>query len=226
MLYKEDSIAPIYNPRSDKKLDPKDKWSNQSGSFHAKVAMSLTDLFEITKNPDYKNAAIKLCEFALTKQDASGRFITDQTKNTTHLHPHSYTIEGLAYTGSTFNIQNFVDAAENAAIWMLGKIEDNALRELFNPETGKFNDFIRTDILAQAIRIGILFGKKKETESLRKTLIEYQFLEENSLHAGGLLYSKNNLHVNSWCSMFALQALALCNNPGLVFDTKKIELLI
>lgn len=226
MLNKDGSIAPIYNPRSDKKIEPKDKWSNQAGSFHAKVSLSFAELFEITKNPIYKNTAIKLCEFSLTKQDNSGRFITDSISNTTHLHPHSYTIEGLTYTGSMFNISSFIDAAQKASDWMLGKIQDATLRELFNPKTSEFNNFIRTDILAQAIRIGIIFNKPKEVEALRKTLLSYQFLEENSLHAGGFLYSRNNLHVNSWCSMFALQALALYNNPGLISTNKKVELLI
>jgi len=226
MLNNDGSIAPIYSPRSDKKLEPMDKWSNQSGSFHAKISMSFSELFEITGNIEYKNTAIKLCETALDKQDFSGRFITDRVSNTTHLHPHSYTIEGLTYTGSVFNIDSFIRAAEKATLWMLEKIQDGVLRELYNPKTDKFNDFIRTDILAQAIRIGILFNRTKEVEILKTALINYQYLEENSLHAGGLLYSKNNLHINSWCSMFALQALALYSNPSLIHKNKKIELLI
>ncbi len=219
------SFNSIYSAKTSANINPMDKWSNQPGSFHAKIALGMADLFEITNKIKYKEAAIKICEFALTKQDESGRFITDDITQTTHLHPHSYTIEGLIYAGATFKIQKFITQAEKAVKWMFKYVDKAGLNDIYDPKSAKFGLFQRSDILAQALRIGLIFNQDKA--SLLKTRLEnYQYLKENSQQSGGFVYNLQGRHLNSWCSMFALQALALERGYSLIGRNKKVELFI
>ncbi|MEW6407146.1 MAG: DapH/DapD/GlmU-related protein [Patescibacteria group bacterium] len=220
------SLAPIYSLKTNKTIETLDKWSTQSGTYHAKVALGLVDLFRITKNDIYKNAAIKLCKFTLTLQDKSGRFITNKKDNTTHIHPHSYAAEGLLYTGAILKIKEFVAAAKKSVEWSFKNLSGYGINELYNPFSNTFNDFQRSDILAQVLRLGIIFSlDSKKIEELASLLLAYQYNGQNK-QKGGFFYSKNDLHLNSWCSMFALQALALYQNKKLIGKNGKVELFI
>ncbi|MBU2103099.1 MAG: glycoside hydrolase family 88 protein, partial [Candidatus Omnitrophica bacterium] len=86
MQQEDGSLAPIYNARNNALfVATEPKWSNQPASFHAKVALGLVDLFEVTGDKKYYGAAARLCTYALTTQEAGGRFITDKFAGTTHL---------------------------------------------------------------------------------------------------------------------------------------------
>lgn len=237
---KDGSIAAIYSPKTNKTLETFDKWSNQSGAFHAKIALGLVDLYEVTSNQVYKDAAIKLCNFTLTLQDKTGRFITNKADNTTHIHPHCYAAEGLFYTGVHFRIKKFIIASQKASKWSFDNLSNYGINELYNPLTNTFNDFQRSDILAQLLRLGIIFSlDSKKIDELASLLLTYQY-KEGSRQDGGFLYSKNERHLNSWCTMFTLQALDFYNNKnsaknhgaclparqGSTFSGKKIELFI
>ncbi|HTZ11650.1 MAG TPA: hypothetical protein VMD04_04675 [Candidatus Margulisiibacteriota bacterium] len=227
MLQRDGSMAAIFNSGSKKGIESYDKWSNQPGAFHAKVSLGLVDLFEVTRDGRHKEAALELCDFAIGLQEASsGRFITNKSDNTTHLHPHSYAIEGLWYAGVNFGVSRFIDSARRATKWMLHQASGSGLNELYNPSSGKFNDFQRSDILAQALRLALLFGIKDRQEELKVALLQYQYRQEETVQEGGLFFSKDSRHLNSWCTMFALQALKLADNKELLPEGKKLELFI
>jgi len=217
MFKSNGSIAPVYNAVAGKCVEAEDKWSSQSGAFHAKVAMGLVLSAEITGEKKYLDAALGLCEFALLNQDPTGRFITDRASKTTHLHPHSYTAEGLWYVGIERGIAKFTEAALKAAKWAQSKVSVSGVNELYDPKTDSFNDFQRTDILAQTLRLGLIFSLKDKTEMLKACLLSYQYGGEMLDQRGGFAYSKESPHLNSWCSMFSLQALALCDDRNLLF---------
>lgn len=211
---KEDgSLAPIYDANIDEQIEPSDKWSNQSSGFHAKASMGLVDLFNITQKSVYKDAALNLCNYAISTQDKSGRFITDRLSKTTHLHPHSYAAEGLWYTGNSLKIPSFMKSAKKATEWVFTNIKSSGINELYEPAAGSFNDFQRTDILAQTLRLGIIYSMDNSKMCLLKEiLLSYQFLDDQSKQRGGFFYSRENKDINSWCSMFALQSLWLYDN--------------
>lgn len=215
MQNSDGSLNPIYQAKTNSKITNNDKWSNQPGSFLAKVSLGLIELFKVTGREEYKKAAVKLCEFALTKQDPSGRFITDESLKTTHLHPHCYTAEGLWYAGTLLTESNFTEAANRAVSWVIRHAGNMGINELYEPKSGSFNDFQRSDVLAQALRLGNIFCPNQGgVKLLKDALLEYQYINPGSAQNGGFFYSKKNRHVNSWCTMFALQAIALQRNYG------------
>ena len=98
-------------------------------------------------------------------------------------------------------------------------MEDGAIPKFF--ASNVFSEYFRTDVMAQVLRLGaVLYSLKLLPEEyipklnfLRKKLLETQYKDKNSQFGGFLfgytLDGKKKEHVNSWCSMFALQALEM-----------------
>ena len=218
MIKPDGLLWAIFDSVSGEKEDAPWKWSSQSGSYHAKLAMGFTDLFDVVGDELYKKAAIKLCRASLAFQEESGRFITSRTDGSTHLHPHSYSAEGLLYAGRYFGEVEFIDSAERAVRWALdNQTQDGGIPKKYDGKN--FIPFYRSDILAQILRLGtILCGVGKlsdeyelSLERLKDKLISFQYSGDES-QSGGFLYGTDlegteRQHLNSWCTMFALQAL-------------------
>lgn len=226
MQRKDGSFSAIYNVSTQKTHESFDKWSNQSGSFHSKIGLGLVDMFEATRNRKYIASAGRVCEYALTRQEKNGRFITNEADRTTNLHPHCYSIEGLLYTGSYLKEKKFIDSAKNAVIWIFDNLSSGRIDELYNPKTNSFNNFQRLDALSQSLRLGVIFEMdRKKLEELKNFILSHQYLKEGS-QTGGFFYSKSAEHINCWCTMFALQALAVYDNNKLIPNNKKLDLFV
>jgi len=227
MCKNDGSFYAIFNVNTKKTHESFDKWSNQSGSFHSKLGLGLVDIFDVTKNNRYIDAARAVCKYALTRQDKSGRFITNEADKTTNLHPHCYSTEGLLYVGSYLKEREFTDSAKKAVAWIFDNLSSGRIDELYNPETDSFNNFQRLDALSQSLRLGVMLEMdRSKAEQLRKFILEHQYIKSNDSHSGGFFYSKNTQHINCWCTMFALQALAVCADGALVPKDKKLDLFI
>ena len=203
------ALLPVFDPRRRAAATLDDgKWSNQRGGFLAKASLGLIDLFRVTGDRRYRDAAVRLCDYALSTQESSGRFITDRRSGTTNLHPHCYAAEGLLYTGTALEVARYIEAARSAVRWIFSSTSPGRINELYAPSTGAFNDVRRTDILAQALRLGIIFSCDAGLAELREELLNNQYRGGEAGQRGGFLYTGGGQHVNSWCTMFALQALA------------------
>jgi len=168
----------------------------------------------------YKQAALKLCRGSLSVQDACGRFVTSRTDKSTHLHPHSYSAEGLLYTGLFFDEEEFISSANRAVKWALdNQASDGGVPKKYDGK--KFIPYYRSDILAQILRLGTILCAtgnmdaryEPALEKLKEKLISFQHLDQGS-QSGGFLYGTDlegtqKMHLNSWCTMFALQALMM-----------------
>jgi uncharacterized protein YyaL (SSP411 family) len=215
----------VYNARTNQKIDDNWKWSTQSGSYLAKLALGFSDLFEATKAREYKDTVIELGEAAMKFQDPSGRFITSRTDGSTHLHPHMYSGEGLYYAGTRFGRKDFIESAVKAVRWAL----DNQAVDGGVPKKyvgNKFINYYRSDALAQVIRLGALLrgsgylaeSDMEKLEKAKKCLLSFQLLndeyQKGGFYYGYTLDGKKTDHINSWCTMFALQALLSLERVG------------
>jgi len=212
-----DEMHAVYNLKSKRFLDNAAKWGWQPGSYHAKAAIGLLDAAAATGNDDLTGKAMQLCENAIELQHKSGRFITNKSDNSTHLHPHCYSAEGLLYAGIKLKEEKFVGAAEKATEWaLLNQASDGGVNAFFD---GKWNRSQRSDVLAQVLRlaaalknIGRLQGIADEKiGALRKSLLSFQNMKAGE-QQGGFFYGQeldggNKNCLNSWCTMFAAQAL-------------------
>lgn len=218
MQKKDGLFYAAYDANNDQRIDTQEKWSTQSGSYHAKLAIGLLDLYSANKDEAFKRSALDICNASLKEQQGNGRFITQQNEKSTHMHPHCYSAEGLLYAGIILEKNKFVRSAENAIRWAL----DNHL-----PTGGvpckfvdrKFIGHERSDTLAQVLRTalylrnaGLMEQHDSKIERLRVRLLQFQ--KQDSKQRGGFFYgteldgTKRN-HINSWCSMFAIQSLVM-----------------
>ncbi len=212
-------IFPAFNLENGQVEAANDKWSRQSGSFHAKAILGLNRLFNLTHDQKYLTHAFRLSERACLDQKENGRFITQTDNGSTHLHPHSYTLEGLFYFGFSQNKPSLIEASRKGLEWILSsQHEDGTLYAFF--QDGQFLPYERADILAQTLRLSAImlgyapeFQKfKPKLDRLKKKLLSYQIQEEPQ--KGSFLYGQEengmiHRHANAWVSMFALQALWL-----------------
>jgi methionyl-tRNA formyltransferase len=188
-------------------------WSTQSGSFHSKIGIGLLNLFDITKEQRYKEAAVGLCNFALTKQKKDGQFLTYGKLLGTNLHPHSYSAEGLFVAGKYLNNEIFFKASQKATEWAVMNTKDGVAPRLKHDDTFNYNE--RVDILAQVYRLSRIFSlENMETAKLLNKIISYQSTESDNRCYGGFIFGKSSSgeklpHVNAWVSMFASQAIIL-----------------
>lgn len=218
-------FCPIFDVEKNKALTPGDKWSRQSGSFHAKALMPLQKLYEVTSNEEYRNCALKLIRKTISIQQKDGRFITQDSEGSTHLHPHIYSLEGLLSFGLLEGNPECLQSAENGIKWVLDRqLEEGSIYSFF--VDGKFLPYVRADILAQALRVGVILvqhgilkGYEENLRRLREKLLFYQMTagSEN----GGFLYGQEqdgtiHYHLNAWVTMFAAQALWIYDHfePG------------
>jgi len=224
MQKKDGLIYPEFDLKKKKMKENHEKWSTQSGSFHIKIILGLINFSKYSNEKKYENAARKLCDKILEFQKEDGRFVTYKNGDT-HLHPHCYSAEGLLFAGWYFRDQKYIDAALKATKWLLNaQMENGGIPCLY--VDGRFVKFERSDVLAQTLRLAIIFlnmgllDKKyeKDVEKLAKRLLKFQYMIEGS-QKGGLFYGydidyktlkeKRTNHLNSWCTMFALQALIM-----------------
>lgn len=188
-------------------------WSTQAGPYHAKLAIGFLNIYDLTTEEKYKEAAEKLCNYALTKQKEDGQFLTYGDLNGTNLHPHAYSAEGLYVAGMFLSNKKYLAAAHKATEWSLLYTKDGITPRHKHEEVFNYNE--RVDILSQISRLAILLeiSDKKIVEIL-SVIKKYQYFGQNKSQVGGFLFGKMSngveaKHVNSWVSMFALQALIL-----------------
>lgn len=243
MQNKEGNLHASYSHRDEEFKDNFDKWSTQSGSYHTKVNLGLLKLHEVTKETKYKDFAIRIAENALKFQEDNGRFISYLKEKDTHLHPHCYSAEGLLFSGLYLDNKDYIKSSAKATEWSLEtQMENGGVPSMYINEKGIEHE--RTDALSQVLRLGtitlnlgIIDKKyKKYLDGLKNRLLTFQYKSKDIRSNGGFLFGddtdyKNNLnfsrknHVNSWCTMFALQSLIYYKDyldGNLKFDYKNI----
>jgi len=196
-----------------------DKWSSQKGSFQAKIAIGLVNLYQLTEDDRYLDAAERICSWSLRFQRDNGRFVTNRFDNSTHLHPHSYSCEGLLTVGSVLENNRFVEGALRGIEWgMKNKNETGGFPR--NHKDGEFTRSERNDINAQMLRLQILGegkGLEVRDEDLQRTVERMIFFQRDSKDPredGAFIYGYGDLgnemsNPNSWVTMFNVQALIM-----------------
>ena len=200
-------------------IDDPARWSSQSGSYHSKIAIGLLNLFELTEDVVFKQSAIRVCDWSLRLQDSSGRFVTNRETGGTFLHPHCYSTEGLLCAGLVLENEMYIQSALSALRWITRHmIPTGGVPRMYG---GDFSEDESVDILAQTIRLWLLALKfhkiRIDDSNLAKAvthLFHFKSRSEDGHSRGGLLYGHNDEgiwvnHVNSWGTMFAIQALTM-----------------
>jgi hypothetical protein len=157
----------------------------------------------------------------LKQQHADGRFVTNTRDSSTHLHPHSYAMEGFIYGAYHLKEKKYLKAVQKGVRWMRQAVSPSGSVSAIY-EKRSFAHHERSDIVAQVLRLGSLLhgmghtGRPfdaKTLQGIRDHLLMFQFVEEGP-QKGGFLYGADTdgrlrIHLNAWATMFAMQAICM-----------------
>lgn len=236
MLNSDGTIKPLYNLDSKKNISSKDVWYKQYGCLHIKTIMSLLSQYRITNDKSLLSNALDIANNINNFQNDNGSIRLHPDDKVINLHTLCYALEGLLYCYYITKEDTFLDSCKNALKWCDQQINSDGSIDLwFNSKYHSKSSYP----IAQIIRIKILISKltnSLETEyvsNLLKFLNTLQSTNSN-LHCKGGFYEefyksmfswKKRSRVNSWASMFALQALYWYDEISNIDFNKEIELL-
>ena len=193
------------------------RWSQDFGSFQLKGAYFLRALADDVGagGAPYRDLCDRILEASLSSQRPDGRFPTDRAGDATHLHPHTYTIEGLLGLAANWGRTDVLPAVARAIDWSFRTcLRPDRPMQQWADTPGKVISGLRSDVVAQSLRAQALYrclvpGASWAWE--RDLPAVWQWLDQFQLPSGGLSYGldehgKRSTHANAWCQMFAIEA--------------------
>ncbi|WP_328468175.1 hypothetical protein OHA21_51090 [Actinoplanes sp. NBC_00393] len=204
------AFRPIWDAATGTFAPEADDWSWQPGGYHTKVALGLANLAELTGRADYRDAAIRACEYACAIQAGDGSI---GHPDGIHVHPHEYAAEGLWAVGLLLDRPDFVAASRRATEWLLSlQREDGTVPRFVRAGTPVHAE--RVDVQAQALRLASLHGLPGRLAELTAHVAGQQAETDDVRSRGGWWFGRLSdgepvPHVNVWVTAFAVQALDL-----------------
>ena len=224
-LKEDGTLHPVKDLNTGEFFEEEKYWYKQPGCLHIKVAIPFLKMYKITKNESALITAKKILEKYNTYKNNDGSLSLHTDNSVIHIHSLCYALEGLMYGYHVTHNEKYLENIESALRWCVSKIEeDGGIQLWFNSS----NSAAKTSYhVAQLARLMILFNKAKEEKIFQKPielLLKFMFSLQNMNgveKAKGGFYEeyykeifrwKKRYRVNSWGSMFALQAMYLKEN--------------
>ena len=219
-LENDGTVKPLKNLKTNKFEENQNLWYKQKGCLHIKTSMPFFHMYHITKEPVFLEKAELICNTFTKFQTKDMGLSLHLNDNLSHLHSICYALEGLLYAYYYTKNNEYITTCNQVINWCSKKIQnDNSIELWFN---SKYQHSKSSYAIAQLIRLMILTDKisntsknKNNIEKLNHFLQTLQSLSSNPKINGGyyeeffksILGWKKRLRINSWGSMFALQAL-------------------
>jgi len=201
-------------------------WYKQKGCLHIKLAMPILQLYQLTNENKFLDIANLVCNNYKKLQNIDGSFSIHFGSKVVHLHTMCYALEGLIYAYYVTKNLEYLKSIERALDWCSKQIdEDGSIQLWFN---SKYQHAKTSYHIAQLIRLMLLVNSihnsKKYSNDIKSLLLFLISLQANSTNKkidGGFYEEfyksfigwKKRLRINSWGSMFALQAIRWEQNP-------------
>ncbi len=217
-------VLPYFKIKSNEFVESNNLWYKKWGCFHIKTSIPFIQLYHITKDTSYLDDAIKICNTFSKFQNNDGSFSLHENVKTINLHTMSYALEGLLFTYSITKDEKYLQSVGKALDWSANQIaEDGSINLWFNSKYKSKAIYP----LAQIIRLMILMDKFQNTNKFLKNILKLRTfmtglqVNNGSQKINGGFYEeyyktlfgwKKRKKVNSWGSLFGLQALYWYDN--------------
>ena len=218
-LESDGSLMPYKDVNTNLVNQSNDMWYKQKGCLHIKSAIPFFQISQYSEEEEFLKTAINICNKISDFQNLDGSIRLHQRSNVINLHTMCYTLEGLVYGYYVTKNENYLESIEKAIDWSIDQIlEDGSINLWHNSKYTSKSAYP----IAQIIRILILVDKiysnmkfKSYVTRLYNFLITLQSSTDSSKINGGFYEEfyksifgwKKRLRINSWTSMFALQAM-------------------
>ena len=229
-------IKPVKNLKTNKfEIDDK-VWYKKPGCLHIKLTIPLLQLYKITNDETSLNAAKKIANSIIHFQQPDGSILLHKNSKVINLHTLLYSLEGLIHTYNVTKDKTYLNCCKKAVNWCEHQIQSDGSIDLwFNSKYHSKSSYP----IAQLIRLKILIAKLEDKnldptiEKLQSFLLSLQAQTTEKSTNGGFYEEfkksmfgwKKTLKVNSWASMFSLQALFWYENFSEINFEKETELL-
>lgn len=234
-LEKDGTIKPYKNLENGEYEESNEVWYKQKGCLHIKTSMPFFQLYQITKEEKLFEIAKQICDTYSKFLKPDGSIRLHLTNDIVNLHAMLYALEGLIYAYHYTKNENYLDCCKKSASWCLQKINsDNSINLWHN---SKYRSKASYPI-AQLIRILIILDKfdndNKYDEFLKRMLTflaQFQASSDDNRINGGIYEEfykslfgwKMRYKLNSWATMFTLQAIYWYENRKKVSLTNMIR---
>jgi len=213
------TVKPVMNRKSQQFMETP-MWYAQKGCFGIKLVMPFLQYEE----PKFKEIAIKIVNTFTKFQNQDGSFALHLGSKSVNLHSHCYAMEGLVYAYSVLKDPKYLESCKRGLDWVVKNTNEDGSIFLWT----NFNYKSKAAYpIAQLIRLMTLVDRgenkpryKEAAGHLTDFLLTLQATEENPKMNGGfyeefyksVLGWKKQSRINSWTSMFALQAINWIEN--------------
>ncbi len=230
-LESDGTLKPLKNLSTNQFEENSKVWYKQKGCLHIKNCMPFFQLYKITHDDLFLKKGILICDTFSKFQNDDGSINLHFNDNTINIHTLCYALEGLFYGYYITKNKKYLESVKSALIWVIKNIEDDGSINLwFN---SKYNEKAAYPI-AQLIRLLILLNKTQDddflkyAEKLSVFLFSLQGDSKNISITGGFYEGftktifgwKRIPRINSWTTMFAIQAIFWLNHHNEYnFDT-------
>jgi len=226
------TVRPVMERKSGKFVETS-MWYAQKGCFGIKLAMPLLQLGD----PKLREIAIKIANTYNKFQNSDGSFALHLGSKSVNLHSHSYALEGLIYAYAMLKESAYLDSCRKGLDWVSSHMNEDGSVYLWTDYNYKSKAAYP---IAQLIRLMVLVDSVASTSKYLKPakqltdfLLTLQAKEEDAKMNGGfyeefhksIMGWKKQHRINSWTSMFALQALDWIENHNKISFERSIEYL-
>ena len=226
------TVLPYKNLESNSFEEDSDVWYRKKGNLHIKISIPFVQMYELTRDEFFLNIAKKLCNTYPKYVQKNGSLSMHENTDEINLHTLSYALEGLLFSYASTGSNQYLECCMNCLNWCSKQIDtDGSINLWFNSKHSSKSIYP----IAQIVRLMLLVDSIDKTNHYSanvKKLIEFIYsLQANNLDPkinGGFYEEfyktifgwKKRKKLNSWGSMFAIQALFWAENPEKI-DFKK-----
>jgi hypothetical protein len=187
-----------------------DGWSTIGTPHLAKLTQSLLLADEL-------EAAEAVVRAVSREQEDDGRFRTCPGETATMLHPHLYAAEGLYVWGTAVGDAEALDRAHAAVEWVWTRQLENGGLPRVDSDLGPE----QSDVTSQAVRLALAL--RIRTEAVGRGLRRLAEIACGDERGEGIPYQPGvDLHVNTWATLFGVQALELACQPAPVLAWQEL----
>jgi hypothetical protein len=213
-------FEPVFDAARGVFISQGDTWSQFPGSYQAKIAIGLLNLFDLTHQERLVDAAERVCTAAVNFQTSDGRLATFPDAERTNCHAMAYAAEGLWSAGTYLGRQDYLCYSLSAVKWLLdNQSSSGQVARHFHHNRPYFVD--RFDITAQALRLALLLrtdgrldAYDDRVDRLCTLLVGGQLSDRDPAADGAFVFGRASdgrvlRHANTWVTAFAIQAIRL-----------------
>ena len=229
-------VKPTKNLQTNEFEEDTNVWYKRYGCLHIKLTIPLLQQYMITKNESLLETATKIADSISAYQNDDGSIFLHTDSKIINLHTMCYALEGLIHTYMITRNEDYISRCKKAITWCDQQVQDDGSIDLwFNSKHHSKSSYP----IAQLIRLKTLVAKldgsslDETVRRLESFLLSLQAQNDDTKINGGFYEEfnksvfgwKKTLKVNSWASMFSLQALYWLENFSSIDLNDEYELL-